>query len=187
MPTMTYIILLLSSLIWQPLSYINGIDNLYINSGVYTQQDSFKKPKTLTPLSEQELMRVLKDGHVSVFGKEPSKNRLSMGWSQVSFENGRGDKVYNFNLGNIGASKKEPHFYISGSRFRANESPQEGAIRYWKHLKERCNSVLGYFDAADPTGAAYQLRRCGYYRCDKNHYARSMRQLFWEGIRLNEK
>lgn len=182
---MTYIIILLSSLIWQPIN-----DNYLTNnthSTVNVQQLSLKRAKKLTPLSEEDLLSSLKDAHLVVFGKEPSRNRLSMGWAQVSFENGRGDKIYNFNFGNIGASKKEPHFYISRSRFRANDSAQEGAVRYWKHLKERCNSVLVHFDAGDAVSASYQLQRCGYYRCDKDHYARNLKQLFWDGVRLTEK
>ena len=143
------------------------------------------KPQTLTPMSEVQVMEALREGHVAVFDKEPSKQRLAVAWSQVGLENGQGSKIYNYNFGMIGGSKREPYFFINGHPLRANESARDGTILYWKTIKKMCSSVLPYFDVGDPKGAAYQLYRCGYYGADKNDYARGMNQLYWKALKLN--
>jgi hypothetical protein len=144
---------------------------------------SLHRKQTLTPLKQSELFEVLKESHVSVFGKEPSINRLASGWAQIGLENGQGNKIYNNNLGNIGGSKKQPHFFIAGHRFKSNDSPLEGAIVYWNTIKKMCSAVLAYFDAGDPNGAAKQLYRCGYYRADPNFYSHVMSQLFFKSLK----
>lgn len=143
-----------------------------------------KRPQTPTPLSEVQLMEALRDGHVEFFGKEPSKQRLALAWAQVGLENGQGSKIYNFNLGNIGGSKKEPYFFLHGYPFKANDSIRDGSVLYWKTIKKMCSSALPYFDVGDTKGAAYQLYRCGYYRADKNDYARGMNQLYWKALKM---
>lgn len=178
---MAYILMILLSPLWTPHWSINSITPTIQTESA--EVSSLKRAKKLTPLSKNELFDSLKEGYVIVFGKKPSQQRLAMAWAQVSLENGRGSKIYNFNFGNIGASKREPHFFISGHRFRANDSSQEGAILYWKTITKMCSSVFPYFDAGDATGAAYQLRRCGYYRVDKEHYAKGMKKLYWEALK----
>lgn len=142
-----------------------------------------KRAQELTPMSQGELLQSLKDGHISFFGKEPSKNRLAVAWAQVGLENAQGKKIYNFNFGNIGASKRQPHFFISGHRFKANESVRDGTILYWKTVKKMCSSALPHFDVGDTKSAAYQLYRCGYYRADRDDYARGMSQLYWKAMK----
>lgn len=146
--------------------------------------ETVKKPQIHTPLSEIQLMEALKDGHVVFFGREPSKQRLALAWSQVGLENGQGKEIYNFNLGNIGGSKKEPYFFLHGYPFKANESVRDGSVLYWKTINRMCSSVLPHFDVGDTKSAAYQLYRCGYYRADKDDYARGMNQLYWKALRL---
>ncbi len=183
-PAMTHIlILLLLPLSSQYLSTKSNVSPILeqIRSDKIT---SFEREKKLTPLSKIELLSSLREGHVLFFGKEPSKQRLASAWAQVSLENGRGSKIYNFNFGNIGASDKEPHFFISGYRFRSNDSIREGTTLYWKTINKMCSGVFHYFDAGDPSGAAYKLSRCGYYRVDKEHYAKSMKQLYWEALKI---
>lgn len=189
-PTMAYILMILLSPFW--LQHLPIEPSILTSTSTSTSSSiqaesaeiiSFRKKKKLTPLSKTELLSSLREGHVLFFGKEPSKQRLASAWAQVSLENGRGSKIYNFNFGNIGASHREPHFFISGHRFRSNDSTQEGAVLYWKTINKMCSSVLPYFDAGNPNGAAYQLGRCGYYRVDKEHYARGMRKLYWEALK----
>lgn len=144
---------------------------------------SMRRSQQLTSLNEKELFDSLSTGHLSFFGQKPSPTRLASAWAHVSLENGQGSKIYNFNFGNIGASKKEPHFFISGHRFKANDSVQDGTVFYWKTLKKMCSSVFPYFDVGNPKDAAYQLYRCGYYRANKEDYARSMNQLYWKAVK----
>lgn len=149
-----------------------------------TPVPSMKRPQTPTPVSERQLLDSLKEGHVAFFGTEPSYRRLASAWAQVSLENGQGSKVYNFNFGNIGGSKREPYFFINGHPFKANDSVIDGTVLYWKTIKKMCPSVLPYFDVGNAKGAAYQLYRCGYYRSDKEDYARGMSQLYWKAIKM---
>lgn len=141
---------------------------------------SLHQPKKITPLDEKSLLEALKEGHSAYFHNEVPNKRLFMAWAQVGLENGQGSKIYNYNFGNIGASKREPHFFISGYRFKANNSITDGTYLYWKTIKTMCASVLPYFDIGDPQGAAYQLYRCGYYHSDREIYARNMSQLYWK-------
>jgi hypothetical protein len=138
-----------------------------------------KQPKIATQVSQIDLAHVLRAGHQEVFGREPSPRRLAMGWAQVALENGQGQRVYNHNLGNIGASGKTFYYVVGGHKFLSNRDFKEGARRYWLTLKEMCPSSLRYFDAGDAVGAAKQLRRCGYYRAEIGHYSNLMTQLFY--------
>jgi hypothetical protein len=144
-----------------------------------------KEKKVRTPIAQDELYVVLTDAHVNVFGYEPSKNRASMAWAQVAFENGRGDQVFNHNLGNIGSNPivpKRPYYVISGHRFRSLETFNDGAELYWITLESRCGSTLNFFDSGDPVSASSALNRCGYYRADVDHYTKNLSSLFFERL-----
>ena len=149
-----------------------------------TPMSTTYRPQTLTPMSEVQVMEALREGHVAFFGTEPSKQRLNTAWAQVALENGQGSRIYNYNFGMIGGSKKEPYFFINGHPLKANDSARDGTILYWKTIKKMCSSVLPYFDVGDPKGAAYQLYRCRYYSADRNDYARGMNQLYWRALKL---
>lgn len=145
-----------------------------------TPKPPLRHSQIITPLDRETLYSVLEEGHLEYFGSKPSYLRLSSGWAQVAFENGLGQKIYNFNLGNIGSSRHEAFFTIAGAKFKVNNSAQEGAVIYWKTIDQRCKSVLPYFDAGAVEAAAAQLSRCGYYRDDVKHYTRNMSNLFWQ-------
>lgn len=138
------------------------------------------RAQKLTPVSNQDLYLALQESHESFFGSKAPKNRLLSAWAHVGLENGQGDLIYNFNFGNIGGSKREPYFFINGHPFKSNESIHDGTVLYWKTIKKMCSSVLPYFDVGDTHSAAYQLYRCGYYRADRDVYARGMSKLFWK-------
>lgn len=150
--------------------------NVPVNKPLHRKQE-------LTPVTENALYEVLKTSHVSVFGKDASEKRSATAWAQVALENGQGAKIYNFNLGMIGGSKKKPYFFINGYRFKANDSLYDGGVLYWNTIKNMCPSVLPHFDVGDVKGAAYQLYRCGYYRANKDDYARGMSKLYWKAIK----
>lgn len=148
-----------------------------------TEKPNMKQHRKSTPLSGKELSLQLEEAHRVVFDQTPSQRKLATAWAHAALENGQGSKIYNHNIGNIGALKQEPYFLISGYRFKANNSASDGARIYWQTLQKMCSSVLPYFDLGDVEGAAYQLHRCGYYRADKKLYARSMKQLYWKALK----
>ncbi len=141
--------------------------------------------KVNTQIEQKELFDVLREAHISVLGTVPCDNRVTMAWAQVAFENGRGKKVFNYNLGNTGShptSPKRPFYRVSGHRFRAHSNFQEGAEHYWKTILEMCSGALPAFDAGDPSQASQALRRCGYYRAPVEHYTVNLSSLFFEQL-----
>lgn len=145
-----------------------------------------KVPKVETQISERDLLIILRESHIEIFKKQANKARIHMAWAQIAFENGRGKKVYNHNLGNIGSHPIKPvksYYMVSGSRFRSFKSFHDGAKYYWKIIKDRCSSSLAYFDSGDPHMASVALRRCGYYRADLEHYSKNLSSLFFESYK----
>jgi hypothetical protein len=144
---------------------------------------SRKRPKELTPLTSEQLLRTLREAHVVVFGTEPSRNRLAAGWAQVALENGRGKAVWNYNLGNVGPSSSE-HFYYMHTRavpYRAYNGYLEGGITYWRVVR-KCGAVVQMFDRGEVRRASESLRRCNYYLADVTHYTGMMWSLYWHAI-----
>lgn len=165
-------------------------------------QDTREIPKAATPLSEDDLRRVLLDGHKIAFGHEPTPERLACAWAQCALEHARGRAVFNNNIGNVSAfggwpghhyvipcqervSKNPDRWELKRMRFRAHATPQEGAADYWRLLEKRYASALALFDAGNPRGAALELGRLNYYTAHESTYAASMTGLYVEAMRRN--
>jgi hypothetical protein len=134
-----------------------------------------------TPMTRTELMVALREGHLRVFGKLPSRNRLAMAWGQVAFENGHGKLVYNHNLGNVGSSAPDqPTYYNRGDGhwYRSHETDVDGAVAYWEVIK-RCSAALANFDWGNPNEAAKHLKRCNYFEADLDTYTHGFSPLFY--------
>ena len=143
----------------------------------------FRRPRINTPLSEIELLFLLKYSHTSVFGFEASDARLAVAWSQTALECGRGEKIYNRNIGNIGARKNQLYYVVSTHQYRHFLSFEEGANAYWRTLK-KCSSALNAFDSSNPILAAAALKRCRYYDADEEHYAKTMQSLYYRALKV---
>lgn len=154
-------------------------------------------PKVATPLTEAQLVDVLRAGHVIAFGAEPSPERLACAWAQNALEHARGRAVYCHNIGNITTGsgwhgsyyvirvqeriQKAPDIWREiDMRFRAHESPKAGAADYWSFLSGRYAAVFPLFDAGDAAGAAMRLGALNYYTAHEDQYARSMASLYRE-------
>jgi len=144
---------------------------------------SYQQSKISTKLSPIQVAETLKETHYLVFKKYPSSTRLAMAWAQIALENGRGDNIYNHNLGNIGSGQKQLHYKVARSRFRSFYSSQEGGVAYWNLLKERCPIALLSFNWGDINSTSEYLRRCGYYRAEIKHYQNGMRSLYYVALR----
>lgn len=117
-----------------------------------------------TPVSEVKLAEALIVSHRDVTKKKANGHRISVAWSQVALESGRGAQTRGWNIGQIDNGK---------AKFK---SLREGAQAYWKAVG-RCKAALAYFDVGDAYGAGKALRRCGYHRTDPEVYAGAMRRL----------
>jgi hypothetical protein len=143
----------------------------------------FKRPRINTPLTEVELFLLLKNTHTDVFGFEASNARLAVAWSQTALECGRGAKVYNRNIGNIGARKNQLYYAVATHQYRHFLSFEDGAKAYWRVLK-KCSSALNAFDSSSPMLAAAALKRCKYYDADEEHYAKTMQSLYYRALKV---
>lgn len=153
----------------------------------------------VTQLSELDLANVLKSGYKMTFGTEPTLSMLASGWAQVILESGRPVKLPNNNVGNIKATKQwiesgnpffmksteeftssGKHFIEKDAKWRAYESPEEGAAGYWKLLKDRYGATLEYFDVGDPVSAGVSLGKSGYFTANIEKYSTAVGKLYAE-------
>jgi hypothetical protein len=160
-----------------------------------------------TPLSELELARVLVKAHVVVFGSEPAEQRLSVAWAQLALEHARGRDIDCNNLGNITlAAGAFGEYYTRVAtertrrnvpglpnrwekvkmRFRAFHTPVDGAVAYWKLIREQYTEALAYFDQGNGYLAARRLGQSGYMTAESQAYASAMgslQQQFFVAVR----
>lgn len=159
-------------------------------------------------LGKQELANVVRAGYRAVFGKEPTAEILGSGWAQVMMENS--GNLMNNNLGNITAGsgwKKSGKDYITlpaGQKgqiieydasgkpltnvremsFRSYNTPEEGAVDYWKLLNNNYyKSVLNWFATGDSVSTALALGDKGYYTANRLKYSGIMATLFDDFMR----
>jgi hypothetical protein len=146
-----------------------------------------------TPLSPVALASALYEGYIAQFGEPPRIERLACAWAQCALENARGAILYENNLGNVTTpdgqrscvkrinervSRSPERWDIRTMRFRAFDSPIEGATAYWRLLARSYSSVLARCDAADPRGAAVRLSELGYFTGASEPYVAAMGSLF---------
>ncbi len=146
-----------------------------------------KVPRKNTPIAMLDLVKVLHDGHVEVFGYTPSRRRLAGAVAQVRGENGNGLKVYNHNLGNIGLAPRvqAPFYHYGQGIYLVFPDFKAGAVAYWRTV-QRCTMALAAFEQLDPTRAAHAFHRCGYHTTSPTAYAAVLRPLFWSTHKMLE-
>jgi hypothetical protein len=151
-----------------------------------------------TPLSEVELARTLVKAHVVVFGTEPAPQRLSVAWAQLALEHARGRDIDCNNMGNITLPNGAfGDFYVRTAtertrrnvpglpnrwetvkmRFRAFRTPVDGAVAYWKLIREQYTEALAYFDQGNAFLAGRRLGQSGYMTAESKTYASAMGSL----------
>lgn len=147
--------------------------------------------KVATPLTEVELARVLREGHLRAFGELPSEDRLAVAWAQCALEHGRGQFIYCHNLGNVTAGsrwvgdvyqlvvqervRRDPDVWKTLTlSFRAHASPEAGAADYWILLARSFSSALARFDVGDAAGASDALSAAGFYTARAGAYTAAM-------------
>lgn len=154
---------------------------LVFNINVSCRVDAVK-----TPTSEADVKAALEQSYVDLYDRQPPKNVLNMALAHVALENGRGAKLVNNNLGNIGAARVATsghQYYVLGpARFLAHPTVQKGAESYWKHMHTRCKIALKNFNVGNGQLSAENLRDCGYHRSDVTSYGKTMGSLFNEHL-----
>jgi len=155
-------------------------------------------PREPTPQTEVELARLLVQAHQIVFGAPPNDQRLSVAWAQVALEGGRGRDIECNNFGNIimpetgvgdfyvlkatERTRKNPKARLEkweqvNMRFRAYRTPLDGAVAYWRLIKDRYTDALAFFDQGNGFLAARRLAEAGYMTAEAQPYASGMGSL----------
>lgn len=157
----------------------------YMATHAERQPGRVRVPRKNTPITLHQLMMVLHDGHMEVFGYPPSRRRLAGAIAQIRAENGNGAKVYNHNLGNIGLAPrmKAAYYHYGAGIFLVFPDFKAGALAYW-HTVKKCTMALAAFEQFDPTRAAHAFHRCGYHTTPPADYAAVLRPLYWSSHKM---
>lgn len=150
--------------------------------------------KKITNLSGPELAEVLRKSYVQVFGKEPTIQILGTAWAQSMTE--QSGHYVNNNIGNITATKgwvdsggkfwavetvefdKDGKGAKTPMKFRAYDSPVQGAVDYWKQLATTWKGALAWFGTGDALHAALALGDKSYYTANRLLYSGNMASLY---------
>jgi hypothetical protein len=159
-----------------------------------------ERPAKATTLNEIQLAKVLQSGYEKIFGTEPSLEILGFGWSQVVLEAGRPIKLRGNNIGNIKATDewiklgkpytvmntqeldKNGHAYVhEGAKWKAFDSPEEGAAEYWSFLNHRFPNALRWA-SSDIDSAVVTLGAGSYFTANIKKYSSGVQKLYQEFI-----
>jgi hypothetical protein len=154
-------------------------------------------PTIATPLDPETLRDVMIGGHISAAGEPPNYNRLAVGWAQVMLETGRGQAIWNYDVGNLKCPPEcqEDQAWVlipvpTGSAEmatqRAYPGPVEGCAAYWRLIGASYSQALPYFDAGKPYEAMQALYNGGqypsYFQAPPDAYGQTVAALFTEFI-----
>lgn len=164
-------------------------------------EKGYAVPRTPTPQDELALVRILQESHELELGEAPSELRLGVAWAHISLEHERGKAIECNNFGNLSVWEREPgpHYvrilkerrrasYNSAfgrwrwveMRFRAFDTPVDGARAYWRHLQDHYAKALVLFSVGDGYEAGLKLARDGYATANPTPYADSISDLAGE-------
>lgn len=126
-------------------------------------------PTVRTPITAEALADALHAAHVAVFGEAPSEHRLAIAWAQMWGETGDGRKSFNFNLGNVKATKgwpetmrlrdEHPDWQTNPSSvYKSYRDHAHGAEDYWRLLGRLYQNALVAMDTGDSNAAAVALQ-----------------------------
>jgi len=140
-----------------------------------------------TPMSQQAAFGHLSEAWAKVTGTPPTTEAVSVLWAQWAMETGRGMSMYGFNFGGIkgaGPSGKslslrthEGHGATERAirdRFRAYDSPAEGAEDYVRLLRDRYPEALEAARFGDARAFVQEIHRKGYFTGSKRDYVRAV-------------
>lgn len=190
----------------EKLYVIGFIKIIPLSSDKYASKKNAKesqlRPYKVTKINELELANILLKGYQIVFGQQPTLSMLASGWAQNILEAGRPGGVISLPNNNVGNIKATPDWIKSGkpyfikdtqeftqkgeffiekaAKWRAYNSPEEGAAGYWNLLKNRYGSSLEYFDVGDPISAGVSLGKSGYYTANIEKYSTSVGKIYNE-------
>lgn len=157
-----------------------------------------ERPYQVTNLSDLEFANILAEGYRMAFGSPPTLEVLGGAWAQCSLESGRPVKLPNNNIGNVKATgewitKGNPYFikgtkevdkegkeYAYQAKWRAFNSPEEGAAAYWKLIGGRYKDAMAWMASGDPVTATVIMGQKHYYTANIEKYSGAVGSLYKE-------
>lgn len=154
-------------------------------------------PALITKTSPADLRDLLIGGHISAVGEPPNYARLGVAWAQLMLECGRGERVWNFNFGNMkcnaACQAKPSSLFVrvpaTGREYpiqRAYVGPVEGCAAYWRLIGSLYPQALPLFDAGEPYDAMQALYNGGnypsYFEAPPDAYGKTVSALFQEYV-----
>ncbi|HET9956460.1 MAG TPA: glucosaminidase domain-containing protein [Polyangiaceae bacterium] len=140
-----------------------------------------------TKLDTAQASQALRQAWVRVTGEEPSEDTVRVLTAQWAHETGHGASMFNFNFGGIkgtgpsglsvaqrtreGYGKNEISIV---DRFRAYQTPEEGATDYVRLLSSRFPEATDAAKRGDPVAFVHGLKSRGYFTGDPAAYTRSI-------------
>jgi len=145
---------------------------------------------TRTQLTAAEAAHHLRRALGEHLGRQPDDRAVAIVTAQWAHETGHGASMYNYNFGGIkgrgpsGLSVAQRTREGFGQnevtivdRFRAYQTPEEGALDYVGLLKARYPDALDAAQRGDPSAFVKALRARGYFTGDPAAYERSVSQI----------
>jgi hypothetical protein len=146
--------------------------------------------KRATPLSEEAAALHLAEAWRVVTGASASRETLSVLWAQWALETARGLAMYDYNFAGIKGRSPRGESSVRWTwerttagaervrqRFRAYETPEEGAHDYVLVLRERFSEAFAAAETGDAAAFARALARAGYHSKAQAEYERAVRLL----------
>jgi hypothetical protein len=148
-----------------------------------------KVSRKLTPIDGDDLIKVLNESYVNVYGTLPHENLLAGAWAHIALENQHGRKIWNHNLGNIGNLPNHPpgpyYSHFGKAKYKSHKSFVAGGEQYWRFMS-RCSIALKNFKLASPKEASLSLKRCNYYRSNQEDYSIALSSLYATGLKKSK-
>lgn len=148
-----------------------------------------------TALSGEEAASALSQAYTQLTGERPSAGTTAILTAQWAHETGRGASMYNYNFGGIkgtgpsgltvaqltregwGADERQ-----IVDRFRAYNSPTEGATDYVRLLQARYPKALEAAGKGDAAGFVHALKARGYFTGNEQAYVRSVASMSQQAL-----
>lgn len=150
-----------------------------------------------TPLSTEQVGRLLAAAHRELYGVAPGPERLLVAWAHVAHELTRGADCVENNFGNIVVSlrwrgpwhlrrvadqtdRQHARWELQRVRYRSYATPYEGALDYWRFIANGFGSAFRYFDTGEAREAGRTLCERGYSTTSCEAYGEGIRSLYTE-------
>lgn len=150
-----------------------------------------------TPLTQEQIGRLLAAAHHELYGVPPGPERLLIAWAHVAHEVSRGAGCIENNLGNMVVSlrwrggfhlrkvadqtdRAQKRWVVQRVRYRSYATPYEGALDYWRFITGNFGSAFRFFDQGDALAAGRTLCERGYSTTSCEGYGQGIRGLYGE-------